>query len=171
MGLPRIKTHLGFPGSSVGKESTCKAGDLGSIPGSGVSPGEGNSNLLRYAGYSPWGCKVSDTTERLIHTSNKTTRLTWPRSRGCGQAMGMLDTLETLGKFAPRGWSLRGNHSSLCPKAKNYPSTKSCWVASIRGFLEISSFQGCLLSHHPCFSSRVDHWPYSPGKPTSRLNS
>ena len=36
--------YLGFPGSSVGKESTCNAGDLGSIPGLGSSPGEGNGN-------------------------------------------------------------------------------------------------------------------------------
>ena len=32
---------LGFPGCSVGKESACNAVDLGSIPGSGGSPGEG----------------------------------------------------------------------------------------------------------------------------------
>ena len=32
---------MGFPDSSVGKESTCNAGDLGSIPGSGRSPGDG----------------------------------------------------------------------------------------------------------------------------------
>ena len=31
---------MGFPGSSVGKESACNAGDLGSIPGLGRSPGE-----------------------------------------------------------------------------------------------------------------------------------
>ena len=31
----------GFPGNSVGKESTCNAGDLGSISGLGRSPGEG----------------------------------------------------------------------------------------------------------------------------------
>ena len=31
----------GFPGNSAGKESSCNAGDLGSIPGSGRSPGEG----------------------------------------------------------------------------------------------------------------------------------
>jgi len=31
----------GFPGSSAGKESTCSAGDPGSIPGSGSFPGEG----------------------------------------------------------------------------------------------------------------------------------
>ena len=39
----------GFPGSSVGKESACKAGDLGLIPGLGRSPGEGNGNPLRYS--------------------------------------------------------------------------------------------------------------------------
>ena len=36
-----------FP--SVGKESGCNAGDLGSIPGSGRSPGEGNGNPLQYS--------------------------------------------------------------------------------------------------------------------------
>ena len=40
--------ELGFPGSSDGKESACSAGDLGSIPGSGRSPGGGNGNLLQY---------------------------------------------------------------------------------------------------------------------------
>ena len=34
----------GFPGGLVGKESACNAGDLGLIPGSGRSLGEGNSN-------------------------------------------------------------------------------------------------------------------------------
>ena len=64
---------LGFPGGSDGKESACNAGDLGSIPGLGSSPGEGNGYPLQYsclenpmdrgafgllAGYSPWGCRV-----------------------------------------------------------------------------------------------------------------
>ena len=35
------KTALGFPCSSAGKESACNAGDLGSFPGLGRSPGEG----------------------------------------------------------------------------------------------------------------------------------
>ena len=39
----------GFPGGSDGKESTCNMGDLGSIPGSGRSPGEGNGNPLQYS--------------------------------------------------------------------------------------------------------------------------
>ena len=37
-----------FPGSSVSKESTCSAGDLGLIPGLGRSPGEGNGKPLEY---------------------------------------------------------------------------------------------------------------------------
>ena len=38
-----------FPGGSDGKASACNAGDLGSIPGLGRSPGEGNGNPLQYS--------------------------------------------------------------------------------------------------------------------------
>ena len=41
--------NLNKPHSSVGKESACNVGDLGSIPGSGRSPGEGNGNPLQYS--------------------------------------------------------------------------------------------------------------------------
>ena len=41
--------HSIFPGGSDGKESTYNVGDLGSIPGSGRSPGEGNGNPLQYS--------------------------------------------------------------------------------------------------------------------------
>ena len=41
--------NVDFPHSSVGKESACNAGDLGSIPGLGRSPGEGNGNPLQYS--------------------------------------------------------------------------------------------------------------------------
>ena len=41
---------LGFPDISAGKESTCNAGDPGSIPGSGRSPGEGKGYPLQYSG-------------------------------------------------------------------------------------------------------------------------
>ena len=40
---------LGFPGALDGKESACNAGDPGSIPGLGRSPGERNSNPLQYS--------------------------------------------------------------------------------------------------------------------------
>ena len=41
---------LGFPSGSDSKESVCSAGDLGSIPGLGSSPGGGNGNPLQYSG-------------------------------------------------------------------------------------------------------------------------
>ena len=40
---------LDFPGGSEGKASVCNAGDLGWIPGSGRSPGEGNGNPLQHS--------------------------------------------------------------------------------------------------------------------------
>ena len=64
-------------GSEV-KASACNAGDRGSIPGSRRSPGDGNGKPtpvflpgeshggMSLVGYSPWGCKESDTTE-LLH--------------------------------------------------------------------------------------------------------
>ena len=43
-------TYLkGFPDSSVGKESTCTVGDVGSIPGLERSPGEGKGYPLQYS--------------------------------------------------------------------------------------------------------------------------
>jgi len=64
-----------FPGDSEVKASASDAGNLGSIPGSGRSPGEGNGNPVflpgeshgwrSLVGYSPQGCKGSDTTEQL----------------------------------------------------------------------------------------------------------
>ena len=62
-------------GGLVGKESSCNAGDLGSIPGLGKSPGEGNGTPVFLPGkfqglYSPWGHKESDTTGWLTHISD-----------------------------------------------------------------------------------------------------
>ena len=65
-----------FTGGLDGKASAYNAGDSGSIPGSGRSPGEGNQPTPVFLPgkspgqrslvvYSPWGCKESDTTERL----------------------------------------------------------------------------------------------------------
>ena len=66
-----------YPGGSDGKESARNAGDLGSIPGSGRSPGRGHGNPLKYSclenpmDRGAWwatvhgGTKESDTTEQL----------------------------------------------------------------------------------------------------------
>ena len=44
-----LQALQGFPGGSDGKESACNAGDLGLIPESGRSPGEGNGNPVQYS--------------------------------------------------------------------------------------------------------------------------
>ena len=50
----------GFPHSSVGKESSCNAGDPGLIPGSGRSPGEGIGYPLQYSG-------LENSTDCVVH--------------------------------------------------------------------------------------------------------
>ena len=75
--ITQIVYCLGFPDGSDSKESTYNEEDWGSIPGSGRSPGKGNSYPLQYflpgefhrqrslARYSPWDHKELDTTEQL----------------------------------------------------------------------------------------------------------
>ena len=93
----RSGLHSGLPCGSDGKESACKAGDQGSIPGLGRSPGEGNGNPLRYSclesphgqrsleSYSPWGGKEWDMTDRLhththTHTHTRTVHMAGKKS-------------------------------------------------------------------------------------------
>ena len=74
-GRKTFGVYFGIPGGSDGKESTCNAEDLGSIPGLGRSPGGGHGNPLQYSclenphgqrilvGYNPRGRKESDRTK------------------------------------------------------------------------------------------------------------
>ena len=80
---------MGFPGDSDGRESACNAGDLGSIPGWEDPLEEGLDNPLycclenphgqrSLAGYSPWGPRELDMTERLstyFHGATKKQRI------------------------------------------------------------------------------------------------
>ena len=74
------------PGGSVGKESTCNAGDPSLIPGSGRSPGEGSGSPLQFPCLEnsmdrgtdgPWDCKESDTTEQLTLSLFHPSQLIW----------------------------------------------------------------------------------------------
>ena len=70
---------MGFPGGSDDKESACNVGDTGPIPGLGRSPGGGqltpvflpgeSGGQRSLAGYSPWGCKELEMTERQAQHS------------------------------------------------------------------------------------------------------
>ena len=55
---------LGSPCGSAGKESACNMGDLGSIPGLGRSPGEGNGYPLQYSG-------LENSTDYIVHGVTK----------------------------------------------------------------------------------------------------
>ena len=60
---------LGFPCGSAGKEGTCNAGDLGSIPGLGRSPGEGKGYTLQYS-------SLENSMDCIVHgVANSQTRL------------------------------------------------------------------------------------------------
>ena len=55
---------LGFPCSSAGKESACNAGDLGSIPGLGRSPGKEIGYPVQYSG-------LENSTDCIVHGSQR----------------------------------------------------------------------------------------------------
>ena len=74
---------MGFPDSSVGKESTCNAGDQGSIPGSGRSAGEEIDYPLQYS----WASLVAQLVKNLsIMWENWIRSLGWedPLEKGMG---------------------------------------------------------------------------------------
>ena len=95
---------LGFPGGLAGEESACNAGDLGSIPGLGRSPGGGHGNPLQcsclenphrqksLAGYSPWGHKELDMTEKL----SKAQRTLYTKATIFGNKNGIVHFLREL---------------------------------------------------------------------------
>ena len=63
-----------YSGGSDSKESACNAGDLGSIPGWGRSPGEGNGNPLQYAYLgNPMGREVLRATVHMVAKELDTT--------------------------------------------------------------------------------------------------
>ena len=93
LSLLHIAVCRGFPGGLHGKESACNAGDLGLIPELGRFSREGgNGNQLQYSclenphgqrslvGYSPWGHKELDMTERLT-VSRRLLRVPWTARR------------------------------------------------------------------------------------------
>ena len=95
---------MGFPGRSAGKESTCNAGNLGLIPGSGRSPGEGIGYPLQYSWanlvtqmvknppvtWETWVLSLGweDTLEeRMAHSSSLAWRISWTEYPGRLESM------------------------------------------------------------------------------------
>ena len=78
----------GLSGGSAGKESACNAGDLGSIPGLGRSPGEGKGYPLQYSG-------LENPMECIVHGVAKS------RTQLSGQ-----HCTDQLGKNSPATWKI-----------------------------------------------------------------
>ena len=80
-----------FPGGSDGKESACKAGDLGSVAGLGRSPGEGNGYPLQYSG-------LENSVDCIVHGVTKSqTQLSdfhFQFQGGAHPALGQEDSLQ-----------------------------------------------------------------------------
>ena len=81
--LLECEMSASFPGSSDGKASAYNAGDLGSIPGSGRSPGEGNGNPLQYSclensmDQGAWWATVNGVAKSWIRLSGFTLSILW----------------------------------------------------------------------------------------------
>ena len=70
MAQPKKRKLDLFPGGSVDKEFACIAADLGLIPGSGRSPGEGNGNPLQYSCLENPIDRLQSMTHTLISNAN-----------------------------------------------------------------------------------------------------
>ena len=103
---PRVECLQGFPGSLAGKASACNAGDPGSIPGLGRSPGEGIGYLLQYS----WASLLAQTLKNLPAMWE-----TWV------QSLGWEDSME-------EGMAI---HSSIL--AWRIPMNRGSWWATVHG--------------------------------------
>ena len=129
---------MGFPGGLDSKQSTCNAGDPGSIPRSGRSPGEGDgyhSSFLAWrlpwtsslVGYSPLVAK-EDTTEQLTlrcsHFQEKMLSL------NCGSPLGPSTALSSQAAGFPGQWD-RANRTLSCPPGWQRPALTRLSAAAI----------------------------------------
>ena len=90
-----LKNPRGFPGGLDGKESACSVGDLGSISGSGRSPGEGHGNPPQYScpenpmHRGGWQGTICGITTSWTHTHTHTVRMFKSRLRRQLQKSGL----------------------------------------------------------------------------------
>ena len=121
--------YLGFPGGSVGKESTCHAGDMGSNPGLGRSPGEEHGNPLQY-------CSLENPMDRgawwqatVYRVAKNQTGLKWLSTHTC-----ILVTVSviqgTRRDFADPWFRVSEGEAGLCPYMED-------WGESAPGLLQI----------------------------------
>ena len=117
---------LGFPGSSISKESACNAGDPGLIPGSGISTGEGIGYLLQYS----WAYLVAQLVKNPP-TMGETSVwfLGWedPLEKGKATHSSILAWRIPWTEESGRLQSMRSQHWKRLSKFHFYPSYMNLW--------------------------------------------
>ena len=113
---------VGFPSGSDGKASVCNAGDLGSIPGLGRSPGEGNGSPLRYSCLeNPMDQPTlpSKGSQRVGHD--------WATSLSLSSHVSFcyLNHYFPFSLFFPHVWELSNLRDSACMHVKTWDSTST----------------------------------------------
>ena len=109
-----VRIYMGFPGDSDSRESTCKAGDPGSIPGPGRSPGEGNGDPLQCSGLEnpmdrgAWWATVHGITKSWPRLSDEHTT----KQRSCLYISQW--TTESIAKQKPLDVFREENHLPTC---------------------------------------------------------
>ena len=98
---------MGFPGSSVGKESSCSAGDPSSIPGAGRSPEENIAYPLQYS-WAPVVAQLVQNPPAIWETWNQF--LGWEDSPGEGkgyslQYSGLENSMDGIGHGVAKSWT------------------------------------------------------------------
>ena len=125
---PSFLGGLSFPDNSVGKESICNAGDLGSIPGLGRSPEEGKGSPLQYSG-------LENSMDYIVHGVTKSrTRLSdfhftllswWLSGKESACSVGDLGSIPELGRSPGEGKDYPLQNSGL----ENSMDCIAYWVA------------------------------------------
>ena len=162
---------MGFLGGSAGKESTCDAGDLGSVPGLGRSPGEDK-------GYPPQYSGLENSTDSLVHgVTNSQTQLSdfhLPWRRGLQPTPVFLPG-ESPWREEPGGLRAVGSQhrTQLSNQAQHHSRANFTRRLSVHTpLLELPN--GCHLpssEHIPCASQYLAtcYMPYLPYKTVSAL--
>ena len=127
----------GFPGGSAGKESTCNAGELGSIPGLERSPGEGTATHSNIRAWKiPWTIESMES-QRVGHNWATFTFLGFSgSSAGKESACNAGDPSSIPGKGRSTGegvgYPLQYSWASLVAQlVKNQPAMREMWVPSL----------------------------------------
>ena len=163
--LHRLPTpvFLGFPCGSAGKKSACNAGDLGSIPGLGRSPGEGKGYPLQYSGLeNSMDCIVSGVTKSWTWLSNfHFSHSYWDTKDICELsrlqfiflATGILGILHMMGRnsMGEENWILHGLRLGLgtCPSAYSFIHS----LQDLHSFLFLDSILLLCSRDFPCLIS------------------